>query len=192
MAALRQNTQDMTLAEFLGWNPEGNERWQLREGVPELMAPASDAHGSIQNELGFLLTAYLRTSGRPCRVVTAPGVIPRLRSADSFLIPDLGITCTPVSGTVEMPNPVALIEILSPSNERQTRANVWAYGSIPTVTEIVLLRSDRIAGEIWRRNADGSWPAAPLPIAADGDLTLESIGYAAPLRAAYRTSGLAA
>ena len=182
----------MTLVEFLEWNPEGSERWQLREGVPELMAPASDAHRSIQNEQGFLLTAYLRTSGRPCRVVTAPGVIPRLRSADSFLIPDLGITCTPVSGTVEMPNPVALIEILSPSNERQTRANVWAYGSIPTLTEIVLLRSDRIAGEIWRRNTDGSWPAAPLPIAADGDLTLESIGYSAPLRAAYRTSGLAA
>jgi Uma2 family endonuclease len=91
-----------------------------------------------------------------------------------------------------MQDPVVLIEILSPTNARETRANVWAYTSIPSVAEIVLVRSTSVAAEVLRRQSDGSWPGEPQHIGADGDLVLESIGFQIPLRAAYRTSGIAA
>lgn len=182
----------MTVAEFLDWDSgDGSgRRWQLRDGEPEMMAPASDAHGSILTEVGYLLTTHFRAQNRPCRAVTEPGVIPRVRSAENWLIPDIGITCTPPSGAKMLSDPSVLIEILSPSNEAETRRNVWAYTTIPTVAEIVLLRSTSVQAEVLRRQPDGSWPAEPEFIAGDDALRLDSIGFAEPLRSAYRTTGL--
>lgn len=83
-----------------------------------------------------------------------------------------------------------LIEILSPSNEPKIRANVWAYSTIPTVAEIVVLRTSTVTAEVLRRLPDGSWPAQAEMIGIDGELRLDSIGFAGPLRLAYRTAGL--
>jgi len=183
----------MTVAEFLEWgsgDPTG-ALWQLRDGEPEMMPPAFDPHGSIQAYLAYLLTAHLDALGSPCRVVTAPGVVPAQRSEENRLVPDLGVTCAPPAGARMLHEPVVLIEILSPTNVSKTRANVLAYRTIPTVAEIVVLRSTSIAAEILRRGPDGAWPAQPDLIDADGELRLDSIGFAAPLRAAYRTTDLA-
>jgi Uma2 family endonuclease len=190
--ALKMPSRHMTVSEFLDWDSgdRSGTRWQLRDGEPEMMAPASDAHGSILMELGYLLTAYLRAREGKCRAVVEPGVIPRVRSAENWLIPDIGITCAPPSGAKMLTDPIVLIEILSPSNEAETRANVWAYTTIPTVTEIVLLRSTSVQAEILRRQPDGSWPEQPEIIGGDGELRLDTIGFAEPLRSAYRTSGV--
>jgi hypothetical protein len=48
-------------------------------------------------------------------------------------------------------DPVLLIEILSPRNQAKTWTNVWAYTSIPSVREILILRGDRVAAELLRR-----------------------------------------
>jgi Uma2 family endonuclease len=183
----------MTVAEFLEWEPDvrSGALWQLRDGEPEMMAPASDRHGSIQSELAYLVTAHLRATARPCRIVTAPGVVPSRRSEDNCLVPDLGITCAPPTGEHLMHEPLVLIEILSPTNVSKTRANVSDYTTISTVAEIVVLRSTAIAAEILRRAPDGTWPEQPDIIAADGELRLDSIGFAVPLRDVHRTSGLA-
>ena len=184
----------MTVAEFLDWDSgDGTGAlWQLRDGEPEMMAPASDAHGMIQSELASLIRNHLADRNSPCRVGVTPGVVPRVRSTRNFLVPDLGVTCAPPAGGPTMLDPVVLIEILSPSNARETRANVWAYTSIPSVTEIVLVSSTSIAAEVLRRQSDASWPGEPQYIEAEGELVLESIGFRIPLRAAYRTSGVRA
>ena len=190
--ALKMPRRHMTVAEFLDWDSgeRTGARWQLRDGEPEMMAPASDRHGTIQAQLAHLLTAHLQARGGRCRAVINPGVIPRLRAEENCLVPDIGITGTPNTGAHMLPDPVALIEILSPSNESETRANVRAYATIPTVAEIVILRSTSIAAEVLRRAADGSWPEQPEIIGADGELRIESIGFAEPLRSAYRGAGL--
>jgi Uma2 family endonuclease len=190
--ALKMPSRHMTVAEFLDWDSgdRSGARWQLRDGEPEMMAPASDAHGSILAALVYLLGAHLLSRGSKCRIVVEPGVIPRVRSAENCLIPDVGITCAPPLGAKTLTDPVALIEILSPSNESETRANVWAYTTIPTVAEIVLLRSTSVQAEVLRRQPDGSWPAEPEILSGDEALRLDSIGFVEPLRSAYRTTEL--
>ena len=182
----------MTVAEFLTWEPPHHWHglWQLRDGEPEMMAPASDAHGSIQSRLSQLIGMHLDTCGGHCRIVTAPGVVPAERSEDNCLVPDLGITCSPPTGEHLMHQPLVLIEILSPTNVSKTRANVHAYRSISTVAEIVVLHSTAVLAEVLRRAPDGAWLAVPEAVAADGQLRLSSIGFAAPLRDAYRTTNL--
>ena len=56
--------------------------------------------------------------------------------------------------------------------------------------EILIIRTVTIGADLLRRNRDGTWPERPLAI-EQGNLTLDSIGFSAPLTALYRTSRLA-
>jgi Uma2 family endonuclease len=193
-AALKPPPARMTVAEFLEWDsgdPSGR-RWQLVDGEPVAMAPASDNHGSIQSELARLLGNHLLERAGPCRIVTEPGIVPRVRAAENWRIPDLGVTCAPSTGSVDVPDPVLLVEILSPNNHGQTRANVWTYTTLPSVREVLVVHSTRIEAELLRRLPDGSWPGQPLVVREDETLTLDSVGLTLSVRAMYRTTSLAA
>ncbi len=180
----------MTLHEFLVWDAPGPERWQLVDGQPQAMAPTVPNHGALLAELSRLLGNHLAERQSACRVIVAPGIVPRVGSNMNFRIPDLGITSAQLSETAMVPDPVLLIEVLSPSNERDTRTNVWAYTTIPSVQEILLVRVSRVEAELLRRDADGNWPAKPLVLRPDDTLSLESVSFRAPLAALYRTTGL--
>jgi Uma2 family endonuclease len=183
----------MTVDEFLAWSagePYGR-KWQLVDGEPVAMAPGSDAHGSLQSELGALLRNHLLDQRRGCRVVTEPGVVPRVRADRNYRVPDLGVTCAPPSLGQTLADPVLLIEILSPSNEGETWDNIWAYTTIPGVMEILALHSTRIEAELLRRSSDGTWPEKPETVRTGDTLHLASIGFSVPLAAVYRTTPFA-
>ncbi len=192
MSALSKIPVRMTVAEFFAWTPPTAQAWQLVDGEPQAMAPASLTHGAIQAELGALIRNHFAEQASPCRVITAPGVIPRAQSEINVRIPDLAVTCSAYDEEEQaLTSSVLVVEILSPSNQAETYANVWAYASIPSVQEILVLKTAKIGAELLRRAPDGNWPPQPLVIES-GDLTLESIGLSIPLAAAYRTTRLAA
>lgn len=191
MDTLPPQASAMTVQEFLVWEPGDGRAWQLVDGVPQPMSPTSLRHGFLQSELTYLLTAHFRRQGSPCRVLTAPGVQPRVNAAVNFRIPDLAVTCTPVVDTEQMlQEAVLLVEILSPSNHAETWSNVWTYTTIPSVQEIVVFRTDSIGADVLRRNSDGAWPEVPERV-VDGNLELRSIGFSEPLRPMYGTTNLA-
>jgi Uma2 family endonuclease len=193
MSALRKHKPTrMTVDEFLVWAPpdRSGRRWQLFDGEPVAMTPTSENHGALQGEVGRLIGNHLRTHRPGCRLITAPGVVPRTHAARNYRIPDLGVTCAPPSNEQVPAEPILLIEILSPSNESATRANIWSYTTIPSVSEILMLRSTRIEAELLRRQADGHWPADPTLIGRDGVLSLDSIGFEASLATLYATTAL--
>ncbi|MDD2859456.1 MAG: Uma2 family endonuclease [Acidiphilium sp.] len=182
----------MTVAEFLDWCPEDGQRWQLVDGEPVAMAPASTTHARIQAEIGRLLGNHLVERGSLCDVLTAPGVTPHLEKVHNVRVPDLGVSCASSGDDgLLLSEPVLLIEILSPSNHRETWANVWAYASISSVREILVVSSVSVGADLLRRRPDGTWPEQPETVTG-GDLWLESIHYAAPLIDFYRTTRFAA
>jgi Uma2 family endonuclease len=183
----------MTLDEFLGWDSGdmSGHRWQLFDGEPVAMAPGSEPHGAIQGELIRLLGNHLLEQRSPCRVIAEPGIVPRVRANQNYRVPDVGVTCaTPALGLM-VSDPVLLVEILSPSNEAETRANIWAYATIPSVRDLLIVHSTRIEAELLVRLPDGTWPAQPEMLGADAILTLPSIAFSTPLPALYRTTALA-
>ena len=195
MVVLRKPpARTMTVAEFLTWEPgdPSVHAWQLIDGEPAAMAPASDNHGTIQADLGARLWNHLTIPGSRCRAVMEPGIVPRGRSDRNYRVPDIGVTCAPSVGGQMLPDPLILIEILSPSNEAETWANVWTYLTLPTVREVLGVNSTRMEAELLRRGADGSWPEVPLRIGPGDTLTLESIAFSVPLAALYRTTNLTA
>ena len=178
----------LTVDDFQDWEPPpGTEhlRWELVDGEPVAMAPPGVNHGAIQAQAGMLLALHLRSHRPTCRVITTPGVVPQLRSRFNERIPDLGVSCGPFTDGRALADPVLLVEILSPSNEAKTRANAWAYATIQSVQEVLILSSTAVRAEILRQGEE-----TPEIVAGTETLHLASIGYAGPLTDFYTTTDL--
>jgi Uma2 family endonuclease len=191
MVALPKIPVRMSVAEFLAWHPGDGRQWQLVDGEPQAMAPASSTHGAIQNEVGRVLGNHLAERASACRVITAPGIVPRVQASHNVRIPDLAVTCSPARADAQLlDDPVLVIEMLSPSNQAETWSNVWTYTSIPSVQEILVLQTAEIGADLLRRNPDGTWPERPIEL-RDEHIEFASIGMGAPLASFYRTTHLA-
>jgi Uma2 family endonuclease len=180
----------LTVDAFLAWDAPMGQLWQLIDGMPQAMAPASPTHGLIQAEVAALIGNHLVATGSTCFVAVNTGVTPRVQSDINMRIPDLAVTCSPALPTDSaLRDPVLLIEILSPSNRAETWTNVWSYTTMPSVRDILVLHSTRIGADLLRRDADGMWPERPQAIDQD-NLILDSIGYTGPIAAFYRSTWL--
>ena len=187
MVALAKLPEHMSVHDFLSWLPSDGRMWQLVDGEPQAMAPPNRTHGTLQGELGRLIGNYLRDKDSPCTLVVTPGVVPYVQAAHNMRVPDLAVTCSDYDiEETGLTDPVLIEEILTSSNQTETWANVWAYTTIPSVREILVLRTVTAGADLLRRVPDGSWPREP-DIVTDGDLVLESIGLRTPLAALYRS-----
>ncbi len=154
------------------------------------MTPTNRTHGSLQGELARLLGNHLLAQSSPCTVVVEPGVAPHIQDRQSMRVPDLAVSC--MAYDVEqssLADPLLIVEILSPSNQRDTWASVWAYTSLPSVRDILVLYSAMVCADVLRRHPDGIWPSTPDRVTR-GNLVLGCIGFAAPLMDVYRTTRL--
>jgi Uma2 family endonuclease len=167
----------MTVADFLDWPGDGTDtRYELVDGVLRAMAPGSDTHNTIVANLAGLIWQHLRQSHPQCRLVMALGVQIRTRAEWNFRVPDLGVTSTPNrAGEVMTPDPILLIEVLSPGNMNDTYESVRGYATLPSVREIALIHSTRIKAEVLRRDEHEAWPDDPVVEDRDA-MRLESIG----------------
>ncbi len=187
-----QPIEPMTVDEFIAWDDGEGGKYQLVDGEVRAMSPASTTHGKIQATLAKLLDNHLDAPGVRCSVLTEPAVKTRIRAKKNMRVPDLGVTCMPdTAGRVDLPDPILLIEIMSPGNQKDTWDNVWAYATIPSVREILIVQSTRIEAQLLRRQADGSWPPEPVLIPSDGTLELGSIAFSVPLSQVYAKTYLA-
>ena len=178
----------LTVDDFQDWEPPpGMEhlRWELVDGEPVAMAPTGLNHGAIQSLTAMLLGLHLRAHRPTCRVIITPGVIPQLRARFNERIPDLGVSCGPFTDERALTDPLLLVEILSPSNEAKTRVNAWAYATIPSVQEVLILSSTAVRAEILRQGDE-----TPEIVVRTETLRLSSIGYAGPLANFYATTDL--
>lgn len=181
----------MTLDAFLVWDAPDGSMWQLVNGAPTAMAPALPIHAVIQSRIVRKIEEHLDAKGTGCLTLSNPGVRLGRRADNNFRIPDIGVTCSPlIPSDVFMPDPILLVEILSPSNQRETWGNVWDYTTIASVREILVVRTAAIGAHLLRRNSDGSWPDMPTHI--EGDVVmLESIGLSLALNPLYAGTPLA-
>ena len=178
MSAVPKLPPLMDVADFIDWPGDGlGTRFELIDGVLRAMAPGSDTHGTIVGNLCGLIGWHLTETRPGHRGVVMPGIQPRVRAEWNFRIPDLGVTCTPNRpGEIFTPDPVLLIEVLSPSNASETYESVRAYATLPSVQEILVVHSTRLEAELLRRDASGHWPANATILTAGSTLRLDSIG----------------
>jgi Uma2 family endonuclease len=141
----------MTLEEFLHWDDGTDTRYELIDGFPVAMAPPARAHGILCARLGGLIDAALR-SRRPCAAQIEAGIA-RFDRDDSFYIADVAVSCQPYrQGEQLVQDPILIVEILSPSTERNDRRlKLPAYQEMGNVCEILLIDADSQHAEVYRR-----------------------------------------
>lgn len=173
----------MSLEEFLVWDDGTDTRYELIAGFPVAMAPGMEGHWTLSVRLTTRIDAALSTR-RPCRAGTEAGILDPDRN-DTYFVADIGVTCVPVDRRRQyMLDPILLVEILSPSTERNDRkVKVAAYQRIPSVQEILLVDSDSRYAEIHRRQGE-QW-IIQIINRSGGAIPLASIGIEIPMSELY-------
>lgn len=89
-------------------------------------------------------------------------------------------------------NPAVLIEVISEGTEDYDRGRKFLrYRSIPSFQEYVLIDSQQVAVEIWRKNNLGQWTLMEQSSDLSGQFTIQTIDLTLPLSKAYaRTTGV--
>ncbi len=180
----------MTLQEFLLWDHPGPLRYDLVDGEPRTIPLGTNGHGLLHAELTAVVGNHLHARKSSCLLASNVGIIPSHRPHDNFRVADLAVTRAPIrANQYGLPEPVLIADIVAPDDVARTWANVWTYMSIPSVTEILVLHSDRVAVNLLCRAEDETWPNNTAPIMCDA-LELTSIGLSLSLVELYARTGL--
>jgi Uma2 family endonuclease len=173
-----------TVDEFLTWDDGTDRRYELVDGEIVSMAPPNERHSTIAGNLAVAIGRALR---RGCRVGVEAGI--RLpHRADAHYQADLAVTCAPAGGEPYFPDPVLIVEILSPSTAQRDRGTKLPdYCALSTLLEILLVSSTKREAQLWRRTGT-SWIVAP-PV-AEGTIRLEAIGADIALDDFYAGTGI--
>ena len=183
----------MTVEEFHVWKGDGTgKRYELVHGTLRELEPSSDTHGTIHASIANLISGHLRKALPGYRTVINPGIETRLSARWNYRVAELGVTATPNRADVHMmPAPIVLVEVLSATNAADTWSNIALFATVPSIAEILIVDSTKVAAEVLRRGDDGHWPSNPQAIGPGGTIRLGSIGLDVPLAEAYRRTHLA-
>jgi Uma2 family endonuclease len=121
------------------------------------MAGADLDHNQIAQNVRFELGLALRG----CRVLGSDQRV-KVEATGEYFYPDGIVTCLEPKLVEPAPrsllNPQVLLEVLSPSTETRDRGSKWlAYQTIPSLTDYVMIASDRRRVDHYQKRGDGSW-----------------------------------
>jgi len=112
-----------TYSDYVEWDIPENEKWELIDGKPYLMASANINHNDVQIEIVVQLYNYLR--GKKCKVYTDVDTRLNLDTLDNTVVrPDVLVVCdkTKTSDRKAVAGaPDFAVEILSPSNPKHDK-----------------------------------------------------------------------
>lgn len=192
-AARKLDTDLMTVDEFLVWTDQRPDvLYDLVDGVSRAHdAPMTD-HGVIQTNVTLLIGNHLRATLPRCRHITNPGVRPHIAANWNFRIPAMAVTCSDDRrNRRDIDQALLVVEVLSPGNVAATLSNIPLYASLPSVQEVLIIDSRKLAIQILRRGADGHWPRDPEAADPAAGCALTSIGLTLASTDVYRDTEVA-
>ncbi|MBS0244551.1 MAG: Uma2 family endonuclease [Proteobacteria bacterium] len=191
MTAIRQPTPHMTVEAFLAWSGGGHQgKLELVDGLVRAMAPASATRAIIQGNIVAGVHSHLRARRSGCRVAPGAPVRPAMGQGINARAPDVAVTCAPPSVSKTFDDPVLIVEVLSPGNLEDTWESIRALAPLPTLREILLVQSESVGLEIYRKDQVGAWADEPERHAA-GSVHLASIAMDLEIADVYAGTHLA-
>jgi Uma2 family endonuclease len=177
----------MTVEEFLAWPGDGTGlRYDLVDGQLRAHSYPSPVHARMHSRVAYMLTGHLDARRPQCSVFIGAGIKPLFRTNWNFRVPDLAVTCgRSEKADRELPEPIVIVELLSPSNKADTWDNVRNYMTLPSVMDIVVIETERVYAHLFIRDAEGGWLADPIEFQAASVVPIASIDYDMPLAEAY-------
>jgi Uma2 family endonuclease len=112
---------------------------------------------------------------------------------NAFFYPDVFVTCAAADRAQShyKSAPSLVVEVLSPSTSAYDRgAKFAAYRRLPGLREYVLIDSERLSVDLFRRDDAGRWVLYPFD-AVDQQVEFASVSLQLPLQALYEDVALA-
>ena len=134
----------MTVDEYLAWSEDNPGRYELVDGVVYAMSPETSKHAEIKFAIQTALAAELRRRRIACRMLP-DGMTVRIDKATSYE-PDALVYCgEPIAPTaLVVPNPVIIVEVLSPSTRRiDVARKLGDYFRLASVMHYLIFETDR-------------------------------------------------
>lgn len=153
----------LTPEEYLEIDRKAELKCEYHDGELFPLVAVTLQHAAIGANLTASVVPRLRQRG--CRAVLALRVRVNLRK---FVYPDLAIICGEPALTDEhhdtLTNPVAIVEILSPSTADYDYGGKFAlYRTLPSFREYALVSQSEPRVEVFRKADDGTWVLSTIP-----------------------------
>jgi Uma2 family endonuclease len=172
-----QSMKQWTAAEYLAFERQHPEKHMFVEGTVILQAGGSRAHAIISANV--LSNIHQQLLSRSC---TAYGSDMRIAipKAKRYVYADVTVACEfsqfEDGEEDNLTNPTLIVEVLSPSTERDDRGKKFlAYQTIPSFQEYLLIAQDSIFIEHFVRHTNTLWmfeaitdPTAEINLASIG------------------------
>lgn len=164
----------MSVEAYLDWEPQQETRYEYVHGEVLAMTGGTVPHNDISINLLTILLPQIRAQG--CRINMADVKL-QIDASGLYYYPDLIVSCDPRDRNARkfIQFPKLIVEVLSPGTADKDRGDKFRdYQTIPTLQEYVLINSEKISAECYRRGEGRMWLYYPY---ATGDaIALESLG----------------
>jgi Uma2 family endonuclease len=173
--------QPLAIEDYLEGEQSSFERHEYLAGHVYAMTGGSQNHNRVTVNLTLLMGPYLRGSG--CQLFASEMKV-FIADLETFYYPDLAVTCqAETASDYYIEHPCLIIEVLSPSTERQDRAEKrFNYRQLASLQEFVLVDPRTPWVQIDQRQSP-SWETEQLT--EPGTLRLQSLGLDLPLAEIY-------
>jgi len=167
----------LTPEQYLEIERKAEFKSEYYQGEMFAMAGAKEAHNLIIWNLARELGQQLRQ--RPCRAYLADMRV-RVSATGLYTYPDVVAVCGEPQFLDDqrdtLLNPNLIVEVLSPSTELYDRVRKFEhYRSLESVSEYLLVSSERVSAELYTRQPDGRWLLTTVSRMEDS-LDLLSVG----------------
>jgi Uma2 family endonuclease len=169
----------MTVDEYLVWAEGRPGRFELYAGVVYAMSPERAAHAKVKFAVQTALLSAIRRAGIPCHMLP-DGMTVRVDD-DTAHEPDALVYCGEElpGSAVEVPNPVIVVAVLSPSTRHiDASAKLAGYSRVPSVHHYLIVDPDR---RLVIHHARGQGDVIATRILREGKLRLDPPGMDVPV-----------
>ncbi len=187
MAVAVKQEMIYSLEEYLAQEEQAEMRSEFYRGEIFAMTGGSANHNRITLTLASALNNGL--ADLPCEVFMSD-VRLLVKREELYTYPDIMVICGSVEyapkRTDTVTNPVAIIEVLSPSTESYDRGKKFEfYRALETFREYVLIDQQRVYVEHYRMRDDRQWVLSILDD-PDDELVMRTFNFTVPLDSLYQ------
>ena len=179
----------MTVDEFLAWALRQEKgRYELFKGRVVMQQPQTWRHAELRVHVYNLLVAAIEHAGVP--YFAAPDDMTVRISEDEAFEPDALVAPLPKPAELdlEIPNPVLVIEVLSPSSAKRDLADKLAgYSTLPSIEHYLVLDPEE-REVIWFRRIAGGELQPPITL-REGTLDLDPPGISLAVAEVFLPEG---
>jgi Uma2 family endonuclease len=165
----------MTVDEYLAWAEGQAGRFELYAGAVYAMTPERAGHAKIKFNVQAALLSGIRRAGLPCHMLP-DGMTVRIDDSTAHE-PDALVYCgleLPAS-VLEVPNPIIVVEVLSPSTHRiDASLKLAGYFRVPSVAHYLIVDPDQ---PLIIHHARGTQDTILTRVVRDGAITLDPPGF---------------